>query len=148
MQLPNDLLRTFMSVVDTQSFTRAGQAVNLTQSAVSQQLKRLEQELGQELFARNGREVALTPAGEALLPYARRMLLLHDEAVSALSRPEMVGLVRLGSPDDYAARFLPSILARFAQAFPRVQVYVRCEPSSRLHHLLAESALDLIVVTA
>lgn len=147
LQLPLDLLRTFVAAADSRSFTRAGKAVSRTQSAVSMQVKRLEDLAGQPLFARGGRDVALTPEGEALLPYARRILRLHDEAVSALARPEMAGLVRLGSPDDFAARFLPPILARFAQTFPRVQVYVRTEPSSRLLADLGRGELDLVIAT-
>ncbi|TVM19293.1 LysR family transcriptional regulator [Oceanidesulfovibrio indonesiensis] len=145
MKLPVDLLQTFIAVADSGGFTKAAEAVNRTQSAVSQQIKRLEEELGRELFHRQGRAVRLSAHGETLLPYARRILHAHEEAFSALAQPDMTGLVRLGAPDDYAAYFLPGILTRFAGAFPRVQVEVRCDPSSVLLGALARGEVDLVV---
>ena len=121
MQLPTDLLRTFATVADTRSFTRAGDIVHRTQSAVSMQIRRLEEEVGSPLFLRAGKVVSLTPEGETLLGYARRILALHDEAVASVSAPDMTGVVRLGSPDDFVGRFLPKILAGFAEAYPRVR---------------------------
>ncbi|EGJ49282.1 LysR substrate-binding domain-containing protein [Desulfocurvibacter africanus] len=148
MHLPIDLLRSFVAVADSGSFTRAGLAVNLTQSAVSQHVKRLESDLGQALFKRNGRTVSLTHEGEVLLRHARRVLRAHDEALAALIRPELSGLVRIGSHDDYAATFLPSILARFSEVYPFVQVEVHCEPSTRrLLETLDAGGLDLAVCT-
>ncbi len=147
-QLDPDLLRTFVAIVDAGGFTQAAKQVHRTQSAVSMQVRRLEETLGRALFQRDGRGVQLAPDGEALLGYARRLLKLHDEAVATLSRPDLFGLVRIGTPDDYVDRFLPEILARFARAFPRVQVEVNCETSVNLHRLLAEERLDLAVVTA
>ena len=145
MHLPTDLLRTFAAVTETASFTRAAKLVNRTQSAVSQQIRRLEEELGQRLLERQGREVRPTALGEALLSYARRMLRLHDEAVDALSRPEVAGVVRLGAPDDYATGFLPDVLSRFASSHPRVQVEVRCQPSRELRTALECGDLDLVI---
>ncbi len=145
--LDPDLLRTFVAIVDTGGFTPAARQVHRTQSAVSMQMKRLEKGVGRLLFERDGRGVDLTMDGEALLVYARRLLRLHDEAVSALTRPEMVGTVCLGTPDDYVDRFLPDILARFAQAYPRVQVEVLCEPSAYLRKLLADRHMDLALMT-
>jgi len=142
-----DLLRTFVAIVDAGGFTSAAQQVHRTQSAVSMQVRRLETALDQTLFQREGRGVQLTPEGEALLGYARRLLKLHDEALAVLSRPNLSGLVRLGTPDDYVGRFLPDILVRFARAFPRVQVEVHCEPSVNLRRRLAEDRLDLALIT-
>lgn len=104
MELPVDLLRTFLAVAETRSFTRGGELVNRTQSAVSQQVKRLETEVGQSLFERGNGSIRLAPGGQTLLPYARRMLGLHDEAVSVLTRPELAGRVRLGVSVDFAIR--------------------------------------------
>ncbi|MBK8534136.1 MAG: LysR family transcriptional regulator [Candidatus Competibacteraceae bacterium] len=146
-QLDPDLLRTFVTIVDAGGFTPAARQVHRTQSAVSMQVRRLEETLGQALFQREGRGVQLTPDGEALLGYARRLLRLHDEAVAALTRPDLAGLVRIGTPDDYVDRFLPEILVRFARAFPRVQVEVNCEPSMTLRRWLAEERLDLALIT-
>lgn len=145
--LDPDLLRTFVAIVDAGGFTSAAQQVHRTQSAVSMQVRRLEAVLDRTLFQREGRGVQLTPEGEALLGYARRLLKLHDEALAVLSRPDLSGLVRLGTPDDYVGRFLPDILVRFARAFPRVQVEVHCEPSVNLRRLLAEDRLDLALIT-
>ena len=146
-QLDPDLLRTFVAIVDAGGFTQAARQVHRTQSAVSMQVRRLEETLDRPLFQRDGRGVQLSPDGEALLGYARRLLKLHDEAVAALTRPDLSGLVRIGTPDDYVGRFLPEILVRFARAFPRVQVEVNCEPSVTLRRMLAEERLDLALVT-
>lgn len=147
LQLDPDLLRTFVAIVDGGGFTQAAKQIHRTQSAVSMQVRRLEEMLGRALFQRDGRGVQLAPDGEALLGYARRLLRLHDEAVAALTRPDLAGLVRIGTPDDYVDRFLPEILARFARAFPRVQVEVNCEPSVTLRRMLAEERLDLALIT-
>ena len=147
VQLDSDLLRTFVAIVDAGGFTPAARQIHRTQSAVSMQMRRLETTLDRALFQRDGRGMRLTPDGEALLDYARRLLKLHDEALAVLARPDVSGLVRLGTPDDYVNRFLPSILVRFAQAFPKVQVEVYCEPSVNQRRLLAEDRLDLALIT-
>ena len=114
--IDTDLLRTFAAIADHGGFTRAAEAVNRTQSAVSMQMKRLEEDvLHCTLFQRDGRTVSLTPEGQVLLGYARRILKLHSEVFNTLSLPKMVGTVKIGSPDDYVMRFLPGILSRFAQ---------------------------------
>ncbi len=145
--LDTDLLRTFAAIADCGSFTRAAELVHRTQSAVSMQVKRLEETLGKPVFQREGRSITLTPDGEALLGYARRILKLHEEAVAALTRPDVVGTVRVGIPDDYVMRFLPGILTRFAQAYPRVQVAVHCEPSYILTRRLDNDELDLALIS-
>ena len=147
MEFPIDLLKTFLAIIDTGSFSGAAQVVYRTQSAISMQIKRLEETVGTPLFERNGRSSALTAEGEMLVPYARRMLRLHEEAVAAMLKPEMVGRVCIGTPDDYAQRFLPAILARFAQTYPRVQVAVRCEPSAQLAPALERGEIDLALLT-
>ncbi|PWV58907.1 DNA-binding transcriptional LysR family regulator [Plasticicumulans acidivorans] len=145
--LDPELLRTFVAIVDHGGFTAAAAQVHRTQSAVSMQMRRLEEVLDRTLFAREGRGVQLTVEGEALLGYARRLLKLHDETIAALTRPDLSGTVSLGTPDDYVDRFLPEILASFARTYPRVMVNVVCEPSSKLRLLLAEDQLDLALVT-
>jgi len=147
MELSLDQLRTFLAIHDTGGFTRAAEVVHRTQSAISMQIKRLEESLGQPLFERTGRSFALTAQGEALVPYARRMLKLHEETVTALIAPEMVGAVHIGIPDDYVLRFLPEVLEGFARAFPRVQVTVRCEPSANLAPALERGEIDLALLT-
>lgn len=146
MELQIDLLKTFLAIIDTGGFTSAAQRVHRTQSAISMQVRRLEEAIGQPLFERTGRSCRLAMAGEAMVPYARRLVKLHEEALSAMTRPTVVGAVRIGIIDDYALRFLPDILSRFAAAYPQVQVTVRCEPSSLLVPALEKGELDLALV--
>jgi DNA-binding transcriptional LysR family regulator len=142
-----DVLKTFLAVVDEGSFTRAGQAVNKTQSAVSMQMKRLEDVLATAVFARDGRMSRLTGDGERLVEYARRVVAINDEAVTAFTKPDLVGAVRFGTPDDYADRFLPEILARFAKTHPQVTVDVECMSSKPLFERVRGRELDLALVT-
>jgi DNA-binding transcriptional LysR family regulator len=121
--------------------------VHKTQSAVSMQIKRLEERLGRAVFARDGRQVTLTEEGERLLDYARRIVRLNLECLDAIGGQSLVGRVRLGIPDDYADRYLPAILARFSQGAPRVEVTVTCEPSPNLRERIEAGELDLAIVT-
>jgi DNA-binding transcriptional LysR family regulator len=122
--IETDLLRAFVAVADSGGFTRAAAVLHRTQSAVSMQIKRLEESVASPLFQRNGRSIQLTRDGEALLSYARRILSLNDEAMAALTQTRVEGAVRLGCMDDYATAVLPEILARFAADQPRVYVEV------------------------
>jgi DNA-binding transcriptional LysR family regulator len=148
--IPNldiDLLKTFLAISDTGSFTRAAEEVNKTQSAVSMQMKRLEEIVGRPLFTRDGRSSRFTIDGERLIEYARRLVSINDEAVSAFTRPELCGSVRFGTPDDYADRFLPEILARFSRTHPQITVDVDCLNSSVLHEKIKRGEIDLAIVT-
>src|SRR4030081_1660762 len=98
-----DLLRSFISVVETGGFTRAGERVHRTQSTVSQQIRRLEETLGYPLLHRNGKQATPTEQGERLLSYSRRILALEQEAREVVARPDSEGVVRLGIPEDFAA---------------------------------------------
>src|SRR4029077_15088217 len=98
-----ELLRSFVSVVDAGGFTRAGERVHRTQSTVSQQIKRLEDDIGQPLLNRSGKDLTPTEAGQRLLSYARRLLALAEDARDVLTRPGNEGAVRLGVPEDFAA---------------------------------------------
>src|ERR1700759_3090592 len=113
-----ELLRSFVSVVDAGGFTRAGERVHRTQSAGSQQIKRLEEDIGHPLLVRNGKDVTPTEAGERLLSYARRLLSLAEEARDVLTRPGNQGAVRLGVPQDFAAHRLPKLLAAVSRSPP------------------------------
>ncbi|MGY2273279.1 MULTISPECIES: LysR family transcriptional regulator [Pseudomonas] len=131
--IDTEVLRTFVAIADQGGFTRAGELVNRTQSAVSMQMKRLEEDvLQRKLFERDGRQVRLTPEGQVLLGYARRILKLHSEVFNTLREPHMVGLVRIGTPDDYVMRFLPGILKQFSKAYPLIQIEMHCEASTVL----------------
>ncbi|RFC65337.1 LysR family transcriptional regulator [Fulvimarina endophytica] len=149
MSSPIDLdqLRTFVAIVDAGSFTRAAEDVFKTQSAVSMQMRRLEERLDTRLFERNGRAIEMTESGHRLLSYARRMLTLSQETLLAFDEDAMQGTVRIGLPDDYAERFLPEILARFARSNPLVELSIACEPSSNLAEAVAKGRLDLALVT-
>src|SRR5512142_1060226 len=142
-----DQLRTFIAIAETGSFTRAAEVVNKTQSAVSMQMKRLEERLGKAAFARDGRASKLTEDGERLLDYARRIVKLNVEALAAFDDEEMIGRVRLGVPDDYADRYLPEIMARFSRAYPGVELTVSCQASIELMELIDDNHLDLAIVT-
>ena len=142
-----ELLRSFVAIAETGGFTAAAQRVHRTQSAVSMQIRRLEEQLGAELFRREGRTVRLSRDGELLLPHARRILQAHREALAAFDREQLAGTVTLGAPDDYASTFLPRSLARFAQTHARVHVEFVCQPSVDLVRRLAEGAIDLALVT-
>lgn len=144
-QLPPDVLRSFILVADTGSFTQAAKLVFRTQAAVSLQIKRLEEELGYDLFIREGRKATLTPKGEILYGYARKILDLYDEAVAATVQPELSGVVRIGAPDDYAAQHLPEALKRFASSHPMVQVEVLCDDTHNLNPMLTDGSLDLLI---
>lgn len=143
-----DQLRTFVAIAETGSFTRAAEVVHKTQSAVSMQMKRLEERVARELFARDGRISKLTEDGERLLDYARRIVKLNVEAVSAFGDEELTGRVRLGVPDDYADRYLPEIMARFSRVYPGVELTVFCEPSIDLISRLDRSEIDIAIVTS
>jgi DNA-binding transcriptional LysR family regulator len=141
------LLRAFVAVVEQGGFSAAARRLNCTQSAVSMQVKRLEDAVGMRLLLRDTRSVRPTEPGETLMRRARRILALNDETVADLRGNGVDGLVRLGTPDDYATCFLPEALSRFARAHPRVQIEARCDMSADLLTLLAAGDLDLVVGT-
>jgi DNA-binding transcriptional LysR family regulator len=142
-----DQLRSFIAIAETGSFTKAAEVVNKTQSAVSMQMKRLEERLDRPIFARDGRASKLTEDGQRLLDYARRIIKLNVETVAAFSDTELSGRVRLGVPDDYADRYLPEIMARFSRAYPSVELSVICEPSVDLLERIDANEIDLAIVT-
>lgn len=147
MMLDPDLLRTFLAICDAGSFTAAGAVVGRTQSAVSMQMRRLEQELRCSLFRRSAHEVALTPQGEVLRRHARLILNAQQEALAALNRPDVPYEISLAIPDDYALGMLPVVLKDFAAIHPNASVNITCEPSRDIIRNMAEGAYDLALVT-
>lgn len=143
-----DQLRTFLAIAELGSFTKAGEAVHKTQSAVSMQMRRLEERVGQPIFIKDGRQSRLTEDGQRLVEYARRMILLNDETLSAFSGHKEVGHIKLGVPDDYADRLLPQVLAAFNRLNPSIEVLVECAASSRLTVAIREGALDVAITTS
>jgi DNA-binding transcriptional LysR family regulator len=142
-----DQLQTFVAISDAGSFTRAADEVHKTQSAVSMQMRRLEDRIGRPLFEKDGRTNRLTEDGERLLNFARRMLRLNTETVAAFDDTKLEGHIRIGMPDDYADRFLPEIMARFARSNPRVELSIICEPTVNLVEHINRGALDLALIT-
>jgi DNA-binding transcriptional LysR family regulator len=142
-----ELLRTFVAVAESGSFSSAAPLVSRSQSALSMQMQRLEQSVGKTLLVRGPRTVKTSAAGEELLVYARRLLRLSEEARAAITRPEEIGNVRLGVPEDYVAQFLPPVLAHFATEHPLVTVELVCESSRQLVPAIADGRIDLALVT-
>ncbi len=142
-----DLLRTFVAVAAHRNFTQAAQAVGRSQSAVSLQIKRLEEIVGKRLFNRTRQSVAITNTGETLLVYANRILVANDAALSHICRPEAEGLVRIGAPDDYATFLLPPILSAIAMDHPLLGIEVTCDNACDLLPMLDNGDLDIVVAT-
>lgn len=144
--LDSDLLRHFLAVAKTGSVTRAADTVGRTQSAVSMQIRRLEEMLGAPVFERLPRGVVLTPLGRELLPYAERILSLLREAGDHLTSPRISGTVRVGVVDEYVESTVPTVLAAFNDAHPEVDVSVLCDFSHRQIDALTADRIDLAVI--
>ena len=140
-------LRSFVTVADVGGVTRAAGYLNLTQSAVSMQIKRLEDSLGLTLFLRAARKLALSPEGEQLMAYGRRMLALNDEALSQLSSVHCAGEIRLGVPHDVVYPAIPGILRRMAQAYPRVRINLVSSFTLLMKQDFAGGAFDVMLTT-
>jgi len=149
MTAPLDLdqLQSFCAIADCGSFTEAARRVNKTQSAVSMQIKRLEERLGYPLLTRDGRSVALTQRGEELYSRARKMLRVNAEILDYFSNTDLSGSIRFGVPDDYAVRLLPVILSSFQRTHPKIAVDVSCMASEQLLEGMRAGRFDLIVFT-
>jgi DNA-binding transcriptional LysR family regulator len=142
--LDPELLKTFVAVADHRSFTRAAAQLNRTQSAVSMQIKRLEDRLGTMLLHRTKANVALSSAGEGLLGYARRILTLNDEAVARLRQHKVEGLVRIGVMDDYGTSIVPPLLASFLAGHPLIHVEMETGLTAAMPARLGK-AYDLVI---
>jgi DNA-binding transcriptional LysR family regulator len=140
-------LRSLISVVETGSITETARQLGRTQPAISLQIQRLEEITGKALFRHEGRRMHLTSDGDMVLAYAKPILRLHDELLSRLSSPEVQGHVVLGVPDLYAAYMLPSVLSVFKEAFPRIQVELRCALSTPTVERVRRGEVDVALVT-
>ncbi len=145
--LDTTALRSFVTVAEMGGVTRAAGVLNLTQSAVSMQLKRLEESLNLSLLDRSARSIGLTPAGEQLLGYARKMLQINDEALSRLTATEYEREIKLGVPHDIIYPWVPQALRRFAADFPRMQVKLVSAPTRSLLEMYGRGEVDLILTT-
>jgi len=141
-----DLLRCFVTIAEEGSFTRAGDRLARTQSTISLQMKRLEEQLGRSLFDRSPRSLQLTQDGERLLGPARELLRLNDVTLAQLVEPEVAGSVRLGVPEDFATAHLPQVLAAFTEAHPLVELEVTCDLTLNLLERFRSGAFDLVIV--
>lgn len=141
-----DLLRALVTVVECGGFSMAGERLGRGQSAVSLQIKRLEEQLGAQLLVRSPRHIALTSEGELILDQARRILALNDELVTRAREPEIAGVVRFGAPEDFATSHLPNVLAQFAKNHPKVALDVTCELTLELLERFSSGNLDLALV--
>ncbi|MEM9707394.1 MAG: LysR family transcriptional regulator [Pseudomonadota bacterium] len=143
-----DLLRSLVAIAESGNFSSAAETLGRTPSAVSMQVKRMEDLVGRPLFRRDSRSVSLTRDGHLLLEHGRRLLALNRDVVSRFSKPTLSGEVRLGAPDDVAERFMPRMLRRFADEHPGVTVKVVIDHSDRMIEAVDEGELDLTIVTA
>ncbi len=140
-------LRSFVTVAEAGGVTRAAQQLHLTQSAVSMQLKRLEDALGQPLLDRSGRGVALTAQGEQLLSYGRRLLALNDELMARMTDRAFEGEIRLGVPSDIVYPQIPEVLRRFDREYPRMRVNLLSSYTYKLKGLFEKGEVDIILTT-
>nr|WP_318384106.1 transcriptional regulator LrhA [uncultured Enterobacter sp.] len=147
LNLDLDLLRTFVAVADLNTFAAAAAAVCRTQSAVSQQMQRLEQLVGKELFARHGRNKLLTEHGIQLLGYARKILRFNDEACTSLMFSNLQGVLTIGASDDSADTILPFLLNRISSVYPKLALDVRVKRNPFMMEMLKEQEVDLVVTT-
>lgn len=145
IDLDIDMLRCFMEVAKTGSFTKAGDNIGLTQSGVSVKIRRLEERLGTQVFNRTSKSLSLTVEGEVLWDYAGRILSVHNEAVSRLTKPKASGKLRIGLIDYFLPELLPSLLSRFRKEYPNIHLEVRTDVGINLIPQFEKGELDLVV---
>ncbi len=142
-----DLLKTVVAIAETGNFSSAAQVTFRTPSAISMQVKKMEELLGKPVFIRDSRSVRLTSEGEQLLTHARRVLSLNNDIISKFITPDVSGVVSIGSPDDVAERFLGGFLRAFADTCPAITINVVVESSSVLIQQVQQQQLDIALVT-
>lgn len=145
INLDIDMLRCFKEVVETGSFTQAGKNIGLTQSGVSVKIRRLEERLSRQIFNRTSKSLSLTLEGETLLVYAGRILSVHDEAVSRLTKPKATGKLRIGLIDYFIPELLPSLLSKFRKQYPNIHLEVQTGFGTDLIPLFEKRELDVVV---
>jgi DNA-binding transcriptional LysR family regulator len=145
MNIDTLTLQSFLAVAETGSFTRAASRVGRTQSAISQQMAKLENGLGKPLFIR-GKSLALTSEGHIFHGYARQIFAMHREALDRFKEPDLEGEVRFGLPEDFASVFLSDVLADFARIHPRILLHIECDLTLNLFERFKNQELDLVLV--
>ncbi|MCI5060636.1 MAG: LysR family transcriptional regulator [Alphaproteobacteria bacterium] len=141
-----DLLRAFLTIYEGGSFSHAAEKLGRTQSTISQQIKKLEEILGKDVFIRTNRSVSLTTEGEVLLSYARQMIAINDEIIGRISKPDISGTVRLGAPEAFTTNHLPEVLIQFSKSHPSVALEVECGLSHHLVDKFEKGNFDLILI--
>lgn len=142
-----DGLRSFVAFVDTGSFTRAAKQTFRSQSAISMQMKKLEEDIGQTLFTKQGRHLSLTDQGQQLVSYARRILSLHDEAIGHFKQGDHHRPLKIGCPDDYAESILPDLVAHIRTLLPQQSLGIVCDCSTELRLKLDRGEIDIAILT-
>jgi DNA-binding transcriptional LysR family regulator len=145
INLPTDVLRSFLAVIDLGSFTKAGQLLGRTQPAISLQVRKLEELVGMTLMDTTGRNVVLTREGERLARYSRQLLAMNDEIVARLQHKETSGSLRVGLPNDYAVAFFQKALAHFSKLNQDVEMSIQCDTSEQLLAMFDRDELDIVV---
>lgn len=145
MNIDTITLQCFLAVAETRSFTKAGERVGRTQSAVSQQMAKLENMLGKILFTR-GKTFSLTSEGEIFLSYARQIYVLHREAMDRFNEPELEGEIRFGMPEDFASVYLSDVLVDFSRVHPRIFLSIECDLTLNLFERFKRKEFDLVLV--
>ncbi|WP_249364669.1 LysR substrate-binding domain-containing protein [Pseudoalteromonas rubra] len=140
-------LRSFIACVENDSFTRAANQLHRTQSAISMQMKKLQEDVGKPLFEKSGRKLHLTQDGHTLMRYAKQLVRLHDDTLAYMRQSERPTLIRLGCPDDYADTILPSLTAQLHQLWQNLELDIHCMSSNRIKDALDQGELDLGVIT-
>lgn len=143
--IPTDLLRTLVAVVDLRSFTKAAISFGVSQPAVSSQIKRLQSMLGGELFDRRSQGISLTPHGEKVVSYARRLLSINDQIVHLANGPRPELVIRVGTSSDYIGSVLTGIMAQFRARFPDVRFILRTDNCGPLERELRSGELDVLI---
>lgn len=141
-----DQLRTFLLIAETGSFTKTADSVFRTQSAISMQIRRLEERIGNSLFSRDGRTLQLTPHGEKLLTYARRLLELNHETITSFRTDKLQANIRVGLPDLYLEHMVEDALHPIFRDYPAVETIIQCEPTDALIDHIRRGALDLALI--
>ena len=147
MHLDLDLLKTLLAIADAGSLTRAASDVGRTQSAISMQVRRIEEIVEGQVLLRTPRGVELTARGQRLLAHARRIVKAHDEALLDVTGRGLAGAIRIGCPEDYCTAFLPAVLRAITQRHPRVSLALACAPTPMLRRMLADKRIDLALVS-
>ena len=140
-----DTLRTLVVAHDRGGLAQAAERLGRTPSAISLQMKRLQEDLGVAIFRKRGRGLALTEAGEVALSYARRVLELNDELLDTMQGANLAGHIRVGCPQDFAS-ILPSVLSQFASLYPRMQIELHVEGNAALAAAISEARIDLAII--